>query len=516
MSSTATARELVSQLVAGGVRDVVVCPGSRSAPLAYALADAASAGWLRTHVRVDERTASFFALGLAKATALTDAPRPVAVVTTSGTAVANLHPAVLEASHAGIPLVVVSADRPHAWRGTGANQTTIQTGIFGQSARACVEVPAGADPTALRGQMARLAAGALGTLTGDPGPVHLNVGFADPLVPDAPWSLSASPAPLAVQNATAPDPTPLPAGRRTLALAGDAAGADAHALATAAGWPLLAEPSSGARLPGALAHYVALLADGLAATAERVVVFGHPTLSRPVSRLLARSDVEIVVVTPTARWTDVAGTAAQITRAIAPAAPAASDLAWLNTWQDADAAVAARFEPSPIQAAARAVWATDGWLVLGSSNTIRAFDAAAPGAERATRVVANRGLAGIDGLISTAHGLAAGLGVPVRVVLGDLAYLHDVGGLARGVEEPEVDLQVVVLNDAGGGIFATLEHGAADPALFARYFTTPQRLDVVAAARALGATADRVDVSSLAERLRAPIVGRSVLDVRMA
>ena len=515
MSSTAMARELVAQLAAHGVRDVVIAPGSRSAPLAYALADAERLGWLRAHVRVDERTAGFFALGLAKASALRGEPRVVAIVTTSGTAVANLHPAVLEASHAGVPLLVVSADRPHEWHRTGANQTTIQTGIFADAPRAVAELPARANPAAVRGQVARLVAAASGTVTHDPGPVHLNVSFAEPLVPDAPWTPGDLPAPVRLApTARVPDADSLRSGVRTLVVAGDGAGIEAARLAHEAAWPLLAEPSSGARLPGAIVHYLRLLTDGLASNVERVVVFGHPTLSRPISALLARPDVEVVVVSPTARWTDVAGTASLVTPAISVAEPTASDRAWLARWRDADAAVTV--DASPMQAAALALWETDDWLLLGSSNTVRAFDTIAPGAARGTKVVANRGLAGIDGLVSTAHGLATGLGEPVRVVLGDLSFAHDVGGLLRGDDEPEVDLQVVVLNDHGGGIFATLEHKAAEPAMFRRFFSTPQRLDVVAAAHGVGARASRIGVGGLPEVLAQSVRGRSVVDVELS
>lgn len=520
MSSTAMARELVAQLAAHGVRDVVLAPGSRSAPLAYALADAEASGWLRAHVRVDERTAGFFALGLARAWALRGEPRVVAVVTTSGTAVANLHPAVLEASHAGVPLLVISADRPHEWHRTGANQTTIQTGIFADAPRAVAELPARANPAAARGQVARLVAAALGTLTSDPGPVHLNVSFAEPLVPDSPWTPGPLPSPVRVTPRPSEAPRAcevcvesLPSGRRTLAVAGDGAGILAAELAREAGWPLLAEPSSGARVEGAIVHYLTLLGEGLADGVERVVVFGHPTLSRPISALLARREVEIVVISPTARWTDVAGAASFVTGAIAVEPPNAVDEAWLQRWRDADASVTV--EPTPMQQAALALWETEDWLLLGSSNTVRAFDTITPGAPRGHKVVANRGLAGIDGLVSTAHGLATGLGEPVRVVLGDLSFAHDVGGLLRGETEPEVDLQVIVLNDHGGGIFGSLEHAAAEPTMFRRFFSTPQVLDVVAAAQGAGATASRISVEELPETLAGPLRGRTVLEVEL-
>lgn len=518
MSSTAVARALIAYLCAAGVGDVVVAPGSRSAPLVYALAAAEEAGWLRTHVRVDERVAGFFALGLARAAWLDGSRRPVAVVTTSGTAVANLHPAVLEASHSGVPLVVVSADRPHEVRGTGANQTTSQPGLFADAVRATFDLPAGFEVDAVRGQVARLVAAALGTRTGDPGPVHLNVGLREPLVPDDRWR----PGPLPIPLAVAPVPDPIPAGvapgLRTVVVAGDGAGLEAARVADAAAWPLLAEPTSGARLEPAITHYQALLAAGLGDEAQRVVVFGHPTLSRPVARLLARPGA--VVVAPGVRWTDVTGSASCVVGALEPPAPTASDHAWLARWHAADAVVEDGWAPSPVEAAARALWhqATrmgPDVLVLGSSTTIRAFDLAALPARHSLRAVANRGLAGIDGTISTAGGVAAGLGEPVRVVLGDLAFLHDVGGLARGELEPEVDLQAIVFDDGGGGIFSTLEHASADPAIFKRYFTTPPSFDVAAAARAFGARHTSVDLHDLPSALAEPVTGRSVLQIRL-
>ena len=512
MSATAMARALVTALAAAGVRDVVLAPGSRSAPVAYAVADAERAGWLRAHVRVDERGAGFLALGLAKAWQHRVDPRPVVVVTTSGTAVANLHPSVLEASHAGLPLLVVSTDRPHEWRGTGANQTTTQPGLFGPAVRLAGELPARANPASARGHVARLVAAALGTLTRDPGPVHLNVAFGEPLTPEQPWHLGEPPAPIRVTPSPPAPATPLPAGVRTLAVAGDGAGPDAARVAREAGWPLLAEPSSGARLgPDALAGYLTLLGRGLAADVERVVVFGHPTLSRPITSLLGRRDAEIVVVSPTARWTDVSGAASAVVAAVRPSAPEASDLVWSDRWQTAAAAL--RHTASPQERAALALWDAPGVLFLGPSATVRAFDAVVPGSPRGADVLASRGLAGIDGLIATARGLATGLGEPVRLVLGDLSFVHDLGGLVRGDHEAEVDLQVVVLDDHGGGIFATLEHRDAADAVFDRFFATPQHLDLVAVARGLGLDAERVAVGNLPDALARPVRGTSVLVV---
>lgn len=307
----------------------------------------------------------------------------------------------------------------------------------------------------------------------------------------------------------------LGSGPRTLVLAGDSAGPRAAEVARAGGWPLLTEPSSGARVPGAIVHYVQLLRDGLAADAERVIVFGHPTLSRPATALLGRRDLEIVVVSPTPRWPDVAGTASAVVTNVhledTSAGP--TDGAWLRRWQDADAEIAAAHQPSPIERAALAIWSTDEPLLLGSSNTVRAFDSVAPGADRAGHVFANRGLAGIDGLVSTARGLATGLNTGVRAVLGDVSMAHDLGGLVRGTLEPEPDLQIIVLDDQGGGIFATLEHAGADPETFARFFATPQRLDAVAAASACGIPARRVAVDDLPAALAQPLTGTSLLAV---
>ncbi|MFC8600029.1 2-succinyl-5-enolpyruvyl-6-hydroxy-3-cyclohexene-1-carboxylic-acid synthase, partial [Isoptericola sp. NPDC057191] len=330
--SVVAARAVVTDLALQGVRDVVLAPGSRSAPLAYALAEAAERGLLTLHVRVDERSAGFLALGLARGSepilrhaggAPVEVPPAVAVVTTSGTAVANLHPAVLEAHHTGVPLVLLTADRPHELRGTGASQTTDQVGLFGTAVRYAVDVPApdGRDGEVrdLLGTLGRALAAAQGLRDGHPGPVQVNLAFRDPLYPPAPL---APPAPEEVwpdgfrRTAVAPA-APGPGGdpalgghlARTLVVAGDGAGPDARAVAEAQGWPLLAEPSSGAcGGPNAVAAYRSVLGvDELAREVEQVVVFGRPTLSRPVQRLLARPDVVVTVVAPGGGpWPDAA------------------------------------------------------------------------------------------------------------------------------------------------------------------------------------------------------------------
>ena len=556
------ARVLVQELAAHGVRDVVLAPGSRSAPLAYALAEAAlpdderpaGAPAVRLHVRVDERDAAFLALGLARAAAAEGTPRAVAVVTTSGTAVANLHPAVLEAHHAGAPLLLLTADRPHELRGTGANQTTVQPGIFGAATRLEADVPAPSGRTGedrdLRHLLSRAVAAALGARTGDPGPVHLDLAYREPLVPGAePWPADGAagrvavlPRPVAAPVAADPGvPARADLPGPVVVVAGDGAGPDARRLAEAAGWPLLAEPSSGARGgPNAPATYRVLLGDpDLGGRVRSVVLLGRPTLTRPVSALLARDDVDLTVVAPAGSgWPD-AGRAADRVLTGVPAAwfdDPADDPAWLGAWQRADAAAGAVVDaaldddpaapptratppltgPRAVRAVAEASLPADV-LVVGSSNPVRDLDLVARWAEPPL-VLANRGLAGIDGMLSTAAGVA--LGLPrrrTRVLVGDLTFLHDVGGLLRLTTEPEVDLQVVVLNDAGGSIFATLEHGAPERArTFERVFGTPHAVDVAALCAGYGVRHVRVsDEAALAAALAAPGRGTSVVEVRV-
>lgn len=571
--ATTAARVLVQALAALGVEDVVLAPGSRSAPLAYALADAArpdderpaGAPRLRLHVRVDERSAAFLAVGLVRASAHAPGdqphpPRPVAVVTTSGTAVANLHPAVLEAHHSGLPLILLTADRPHELRGTGANQTTDQVGIFAGAVRLMVDVPAPVglpdEARGIRRTVSRAVAAATGARTGDPGPVHLDLAFREPLVPGgAPWPepstagltlVQSRPVAPAVTTGALPTVDPAAPARRggvaTVLIAGDGAGPTARRLAEVNGWPLLAEPSSGARGGAhAIAAYRLLLAHPLLGGAvRRVVVLGRPTLSRPVQQLLARHDVEVVVIAPRGRdWPDAARNATDVLldpparmrqgRMPAPAG-------WLDAWRTADAAAGAAVDevldgldagrrsrsgtrvtgPALARVLAQVTGAGDA-LVVGSSNPVRDLDLVARW-DTPPVVLANRGLAGIDGTVSTAVGVA--LGMPdrrVRALLGDLTFLHDVGGLLRGPLEAPVHLQLVVANDDGGSIFATLEPGEPDRAdVFERVFGTPHGADLAALCAGYGVRHTRVsDVDGLLPALAAPGPGLSVVEVRV-
>ncbi len=489
-------------------------PGSRNAPLALAL-DADQR--VRLHTRIDERTAAFLALGLAKATR-----RPVAVVTTSGTAAANLHPAVLEAAHAGVRLVAVTADRPARLRGTGANQTTDQVRLFGDAATfADLDHPddealaAALDPAGSRG-----------------GPAHLDVQLDDPLVPAAPLPRTA---PDTAVGEDGPRRHPwrregegvaLPLGPRTVVVAGDDSGPPARVLAQEAGWPLLAEPSSGARTgTHAIRTYRLLLGTDLGRRVERVVVHGHPTLSRPVARLLAREDVEVVSVPAAGRWpTRPFRVAAEHTAVTAEA----DDPAWLEEWRAADRALSARIDAfvddrpglSPL-AVARTVDRSNppgGLLVVGASNPVRDLDLMAgahPVGER-RMVLANRGLAGIDGTLSTAVGAALGRDRSTRATayVGDVTFLHDLTALVIGPQEARPDLTVVVANDDGGSIFATLEQGApAHAATFEKLFGTPHGVDLGALCAATRTPHWRVhDAAELAHALASPNGGIEVVE----
>ena len=578
---------LWSALAELGLSEAVLAPGSRSAPLVHGLAAPEVAGRIRAHVRIDERAAAFTALGLSRH----DPARPAAVVTTSGTATAHLHAAVMEAHHSRIPLLVLTADRPAELREVGANQTTRQAGMFRSLTRLAVDLPApaadAASPLELRTAVST-AARALAAATGEhPGPVHLNLSFRDPLVPRpgsggrdavdrAEDAAASAPERIVVTRrlpAPAPAPQPVPVDSRTVVVAGDGAGPAAAALADAHALPLLAEPSSGALHAKSLVpRYPALLREVMAdpehpLRPHRAIVLGHPTLSRPVvGALLGAADVEVVVVDPHPDWPDVARraslvvpaalgeeTAAPCTAAtdssasgtapidraarFDPSSEAQERHAWIEAWRTAADASAAALPHPWQQRAALAVWEASGpgdLLVLGSSSLVRDLEQHA--GPTAARVIANRGLAGIDGTTAMAGGLALaraagaasdGAAGPsaagpnaaerpgrTRLLVGDLTALHDLTGLLVGPEEPRPDLDVIVVDDGGGRIFSGLEHAAAPPELLRRFFTTPHGADIAAAASALGAEARSVEVEQLPEALDEPAHGLRMLVVQ--
>jgi 2-succinyl-5-enolpyruvyl-6-hydroxy-3-cyclohexene-1-carboxylate synthase len=513
--STRLARAVVTALRGAAVREVVVAPGSRNAPLSFALFDAAQAGALRLHTRVDERTAGFVALGLAKVT-----NRPAAVTCTSGTAVAHLLPAVMEAAHAGVPLIVVTADRPARLRGTGANQTTDQVGIFGTFA-----------PTL---DVAEPDLDHLLTFVREHGrdrPVHLNVQLDDPLLPDDDgWDGGEVPEGTVPAVGAPMTRLVLEPGPRTVVVAGDDAGPPARVLAEKAGWPLLAEPSSGCRTGDSVIRtYRLLLAGHLGAQVERVVVLGHPTLSRPVARLLAREDVEVVSARPRGMWAERPHAVAQEADQVDVASP--DDPAWADAWRAADRTTSRELDrllaaepdltPYEVAGAVSHALPPGGLLVVGASNPIRDLDLMVARYEVGGRrkVIANRGLAGIDGTISSAVGAALGRPHSARALalMGDVTFLHDTTGLFLGPREERPDLTIVVVNDDGGSIFATLEQGAPEHAdRFDTLFGTPHGVDLASLCAA--ARVPHLQVGSLPEleqALAMPNGGIEVVEARV-
>ena len=605
--ATLLARAVVASLVEAGVKRVVISPGSRNAPLTYALADAAQAGYLQLRVVVDERSAAFVALGASRSDWLHEGlARPAVAVMTSGSAVANAHPAVVEADAAGVPLIILSADRPHALVNTGASQTTVQTGIFGAATRYQADLGDTNASGAVANQVRRAVAAASGRLSLDPGPVHLNVRLAPPLAPDAPWQVphlepkthwlrARKPLEEQLNGVTVSQVgcrLGLDPARRGVIVVGDNDDAElahfAAALAHAWGWPLLAEPTSLVRTnANAVAAYSALLAGGdgsasgdgaqLSQEIEQLLVVGRPTLTRPIGALLAREDIYQVVLTNRARWSDVSGQAAYVTTLeqalsslntpdVSAGAEAGADAdaggdasasagagagagvgknapspLWLQRWLQAGQQQLNATSVTKAAQMALTTWQatsqyeshsqstaihSDGLessvtLMAASSMTIRYLDAGLPAGKQLKKmpgpVVANRGLAGIDGTISTAVGLAWASGQPVRVIIGDLAAAHDLTGLVKAVTENEVDLQVIVLDDHGGKIFSGLEYGASELSnYFLRFFTTAQQVDFAQAAAAFGAHVSVIDdVDGLQSLLSETIEGRSLVHVKL-
>lgn len=646
VSATALARLVVSELVRAGVRDFVICPGSRSAPLTYALAALEQAGVVRTHVRLDERSAAFFALGLAKSGIYKDedaAYNPVALVVTSGTAVAELHAGLLEAFHCGIPLIALSADRPRSARGTGANQTTWQEGIFGTACPVALDIDASEDALPLVKDRLNAAL----AQTGGPGeggrgqrcPLHINLCFAPPLVTSNTWQIPPELQALTLeQGQSAPssqsswknqivadgEGEPPRKNAKTVMVLADQCPPQVTRAAQSWGLPVLAEPTVTLKPGNAvqIAHAPQVL-PAFAGEIEQVIIAGHATLSRPISALLSREDILIYRLPSLGAKTNLTGKYVPTTTAqVDSVFPAAASPAWLTRWRQAAQAVErayrtgvdrravtvwqnanyAAIEPRELPQVAKDIPVTpsekitnlgfatageekhgeneaahrlrmslpesapelegslrelemgidpyafariyedvyDAWVnrdpdsardsgtkakkalngadnlldsgavgsgesipaqlddkqvsaagappltMLGASNTIRAFDLAARG-DRGITYCANRGLAGIDGNIATALGLASGTGRAVRLIAGDLTCLHDLTGLLTGSLEAAPVLQLLVLSDGGGRIFSTLEHGEQEnQEVFERYFLTPQDFDLSLLAAGLG------------------------------
>lgn len=645
-SATSLARLVVSELVRAGVRDFVICPGSRSAPLTYALAALEQAGVVRTHVRLDERSAAFFALGLAKSGIYKGedaAYSPVALVVTSGTAVAELHAGLLEAFHCCVPLIALSADRPRSARGTGANQTTWQEGIFGAVCPVALDIDGSEDALPLvkdRLNAALAQAGGHGESgRGQRCPLHINLCFAPPLVTSNTWQIP--PELLAVdsdQGESAPssqsswknrivadgEGEPPRKNAKTVVVLADQCPPQVTRAAQSWGLPVLAEPTVTLKPGNAvqIAHAAQVL-PALVGEVEQVIIAGHATLSRPVNALLSRDDIPIYCLPSLGAKTNLTGKYVPTTTAqVDSVFPATASPAWLARWRQAAQAVErayrtgvdrravtvwqnanyAAIDPRELPQVAKDIPVTpsekitnlgfatageekhgeneaahrlrmslpenapelegslrelemgidpyafariyedvyDSWVnrdpdsardsgtkakkalngadnlldsgavgsgesipaqlddkqvsaagappltMLGASNTIRAFDLAARG-DRGITYCANRGLAGIDGNIATALGLASGTGRAVRLIAGDLTCLHDLTGLLTGSLEAAPVLQLLVLSDGGGRIFSTLEHGEQEnQEVFERYFLTTQDFDLSLLAAGLG------------------------------
>ena len=530
MPSVDTASAILSSLDALGVTHVLYCPGSRSAPFAYALEAGSFGGDARAVL--DERGAGFAAVGLARTGALP------AIVVTSGTAVAELAPAVLEASHARLPLLLLTADRPGELRGVGASQATDQAGLFGGHVRASVDLEPQEPSRALVGQLTRAVAAACGAPAGAPGPVQINVAFRDPLTPVRPASDSGdeavvpfTPRPTRVLRAHAePECWEDVVGSASagLIVAGEGASSRAREWSRAAGFPLLAEPASGAWKNGGVVPFEqSLVASSLGREVDTVVVTGRPTLSRPIQALLARPDVRVVVVDSHSPWVDISGNASVVVADLEPAREpiSAAQAEWAARVRDAARDAGERIESllasgsgrTMIDLARAVATSTSGPLVLGASNPVRAFDLGVSSLE-GRAVHSNRGQAGIDGTIATAVGIALGSGCTgeasaptggrVTAVMGDLTACHDASSLSLAASVG-AHLDIVVADDQGGGIFATLEHGrAASPEAYDRWFGLAQSVNYEALAAAYGVAFARAETpAQLARVLETPQAG---------
>jgi len=510
------ARALVAGLADGGVRHLCLSPGSRSSPLALA---AHAERRISVCVQVDERSAAFLALGIARATRA-----PVALVCTSGTAAANYLPAIAEANLAGVPLVAVTADRPPELRGTGAAQTIDQLNLYGTHARRFRDLPCPGDAAATVDEGLRAGRDAcLAALEGAGGPVHLNAPFREPLLPSpaeaaelfGAWREPASD--LALPSLAVPGLPILAAlaaklekARRPLLLAGPGAvrpeeAASVHALARAAGMPILADIASGLR--GSVApEGVALCAqadlwlrdEALDALAPDFVLrLGGTPTSKTLATWLARHRPPLVAIQPDARRRDpdglvrevVVGPAGATCAALATVVRGANgEAAWPALLQAMETRARSMLDRVPQEAAAVAVACAalpaEGALFLSSSMPIRWAEMYVPALAADVEVFANRGANGIDGIVSTAIGIARGSGAPTLAVVGDLAFLHDAGGLrsARGLATP---LVILLLENGGGGIFSHLPV-ARHADVFEPYFGTPHGCDLAAVSRAAG------------------------------
>ncbi|HET6830052.1 MAG TPA: 2-succinyl-5-enolpyruvyl-6-hydroxy-3-cyclohexene-1-carboxylic-acid synthase [Solirubrobacterales bacterium] len=545
--NTALASALVDELGRAGVTHAFLAPGSRSSPIALAL-DREPA--IALDVVLDERSAGFAALGASLATGA-----PAVVACTSGSAAANLHPAVVEADQAGAPLIALTSDRPPELRGIGAGQTIDQIGLFGSAVRWFCEVGThAADDSGLL-HMRASGSRAVAEAQSGRGPVHLNLSWRDPLGPEpAPGDVSAAD-PLALEGRSEGRPltTGLVGREAGAGLADALAGAIAEAsrgmivagratdrrlvppivaLAARTGFPILADPTSQLRF-GPHDRTSVITAYDLIVRAWRedvvpdlVLRFGDLPTSKPLRLWLRAGGCDQVVIDPAGRWNEPTRIAGALVRAdpetlverlLALLPPAAAERSpWLDRWTNAEQAArvsiattldaAAGLNEPGVQLALGDSYRDGERVLIGSSMPIRDAEAFLAGGPAAVTIHSNRGANGIDGLVSTGAGIALASGEPTWAVIGDLALAHDIGGLALAARTPG-PLRVVVVDNGGGGIFDFLpQAGQVEPERFRRLFTTPAALDLAATATAFGLPYERITdeagLASLAGRDR--------------
>ena len=500
-TSTTLARVIVRQLIEAGITDAVISPGSRNAPLSLAMYAAAEKGFLKLHIRIDERSAAYFALGLAKASG-----RAVPIVCTSGTAVANYHPAVLEAHHSNVPLLVLTADRPAILRRTGANQTTDQARIFGSAVRYFADVSGGVFPLELPIDSLHR------------GPVHLNLQFEEPLLPDedSNWLTEIKVAPKVKPAGKSAGTLKVNTTRGVLVIGHDRGGltvAEVSKIAKDLEWPVIAEdPLS---FPEAISHAALFLASPAIRknlTPETVVIIGRTTLSRPINALIASAKTQIVI-DPRMATVDTYRVADQRFIAAPIVQSRAADPEWHEQWRKLSQRTAklvseiANWSESAL--ARELASQLTGAVFISSSRPIRDIESFAT-PRTGIETFANRGLAGIDGNISTALGIATAR-QSATAIIGDLAFLHDLTGL---VGNTSANLRVIAIDNDGGGIFSTLPQ--ANVAGFETVFGTPHGLDLEKIAAGLGISAKTISsFAELKSELAKPISGISVLVCQM-
>lgn len=497
MTSTVSARAIVQSCLDAGVEHVVIAPGSRNAPLSWAFAQAEKAGFVKIQVRIDERDAGFLALGIAKATR-----KPVPVVVTSGSAVANLMPAIVEAFHSAIPVIVLSADRPESARGNSAPQTINQFGMFGTFVKSAIDV---ASELANASDIKKVIDT---SVSGRPGPVQVNVQFELPLLPDAEnlnWQPEMPSMKAPAQIECHQKQVEVPA--RGIFIVGDTADIEAveelNVISQKIGWPIIWEPTANAhRFENSISHGVVLLQAGIAPEVEVVFTLGTVGLSRAILGLLKSVPTHRAIHSPIAGpdSPNPVSSAKEIFDCM-PIIETKVDSEWLEQWQSLDrkasTVIATELAPDTLTgpSAAQFVWnqvGADDQLFVAASWPVRHLEAYAETRD-GLRVFGNRGANGIDGLISTAIGVGLGTGKRTVLLMGDIAFLHDLGGLNLGEGQAQPNLTIVVLDNNGSGIFSQLEQGADQyKEHYEKIFGTPHGKDLWVIAESIGIPAKQV------------------------